>query len=88
MTDHNPPPTPPADPAPKPAAAKQASKTKIGDLVQTAKGRYALVVGFEKVRHTHQDSNGAETDRIEREHPLVIDIPGTARRHEIETLPL
>lgn len=67
---------------------KKAAKPKLGEVVQVADGRYAVVVGFEKVRHTHQDSNGAETDRIEREHPLVIDLTGSPRRLETETTAL
>jgi hypothetical protein len=75
-------------PPEKPAAEKPAAKPKVGEVVQTAPGQYALVVGFETVNHQHQDSNGAQTDSVKREHPLVIDLPGKARRHEIETLPL
>jgi hypothetical protein len=79
------------DPAEKPTADEKdeaAFKPKLGQVVTVAEGRYAVVVGFEKVRHTHQDSNGAETDRIEREHPLVVDLTGSARRLETETHPL
>jgi hypothetical protein len=75
-------------PAEKPAEKPAAHKPKLGEVVKTAEGRYAVVVGFEKVKHVHQDQNGSDTDRVELEHPMVVDLSGTARRHEIEVSPL
>jgi hypothetical protein len=59
---------------------------KAGDVVNLGTEeapRYGLVVGTEKVKHRHTNSNGEHTDTVEREHPLVVDLP-TARRHEAE----
>lgn len=64
------------------AAAAKAPAAKIGDVLQTSEGRYAIVVGTEKVRHVHQGPDGEQTDTVSREHPLVVDL-GTARRHEL-----
>jgi len=78
MTEQNPP-APPEDKAPAKPARKAAPK--VGDVVQTSVGRYALVVGTEKVRHSHVGPDGNPTDSVTRDHPLVIDL-GVARRHE------
>lgn len=63
---------------------ESAPAPKVGDLIQTGPERYSLVVGTEKVKHHHEDSNGNRTESVEREHPLVIDLAGVPRRHEIE----
>lgn len=53
----------------------------IGDVVRVGDG-YALVVGFETVRHQHEDANGERTKVETREHPLLVDLPAP-RRHEL-----
>lgn len=56
---------------------------KVGDVIRTGRDRFSLVVGSEKVRHVHTDRNGEQGETIEREHPLVVDLPA-ARRHELD----
>jgi hypothetical protein len=72
----NPPENPPADPKPGRKAAP-----KVGDVLQTGKNTYAIVVGSEEVKHFHEgnqrDQDGEQT------HPLVLDLPGNPRRHEL-----
>jgi hypothetical protein len=81
MTENNPP-APPAPPAPPEKPTRKAGP-KVGDVMQTSPGRYALVVGTEKVKHAHEGPDGRHTDTVTREHPLVIDL-GAARRHELD----
>lgn len=88
MTEQNPPTPPTDDPVDKKPAAKKTAAPKVGDVVQTSPGKYALVVGTEQARHVHQGRDGEQTEVVNRDHPLVIDLTGVARRHEIETLPL
>jgi hypothetical protein len=77
-------PPPPDDPAAenKPARTSRA-KAKIGEVIQIGEGRYALVVGTEKVRHQHLDANGEATGSVARDHPLIVDLPAP-RRYELD----
>jgi hypothetical protein len=84
MTEQNPPAPPEStDPPKSPARSGRKASPKVGDVVQTSPGRYALVVGSEKVKHQHEGRDGERTDTVTQEHPLVIDL-GPARRHELD----
>lgn len=80
MTEQNPPEK--TTPAAKPAQAKKAAP-KVGDVLRTGKDSYALVVGTESVRHQHEGRGGESGEVVNRDHPLIVDLPAP-RRFELD----
>lgn len=81
-TEPKPPVDDPAEPAAKATRPAKQSKVGVGGVIRVGDG-YALVVGYEKAVHQHEDSNGEKTNRQEREHPLIVDLPAP-RRYELD----